>query len=128
MQNSERLVEDLEAQSEEMISRNRYGPAIKVISLALDKIHFRLPIRFMTDWLIKRIIKLYSRRINCNLKIAMNIPDSRNADKIRFLEKVLQDCNLVLLTGTYKQTLVQSVSEIHNNIKNDEKKANEMKN
>ena len=91
-----------------MISRHRYGPAIRCLSLALDFLYSKEGIYRMEDSKLIRILKLYSKRALCNLRISQTNRPIKNKDRKRFLEKVLQDCNLVLHVGIFKKELLDS--------------------
>ena len=93
-----------------MISRRRFGPAVRCLCLALGKLHSDEPIYDMKRTKLVCLLKLYSNRAFCNLKLAQNM--TRNSDKKRFLEKVIEDCNFTLHIGIFKKEFLDSQQEI----------------
>ena len=119
-------IDELESQSEQMITRRRFGPAIRCLCLGLDKLHSEQPIYKMENPKLVRLIKLYSRRAFCNLQIAQNSSMTRSVDKKRFLEKVIEDCNFVLHIGIFKKELLDSEQEVHSKFVEVESKATQL--
>ena len=103
-------LDELEFQSEQMISRRRFGPAVRCLCLALSKLHSAEPIYKMESSKLICLLKLYSKRALSNLKLAQNM--TRNSDKKRFLEKVKEDCNFTLHIGIFKKEFLESQQEI----------------
>ena len=103
-------VQQLESQADKMASQQRYAPALRCLTLAIDKVNMEAQIWRMKKKEKVHLIQLFAKRAECYMKIAERRRASRHA------ELAMHDCSFVLHTGVFEKELLDVNTELFNKL------------
>jgi hypothetical protein len=99
---------------ENMIRRGHFRAAVRCLTLAADLMETQKPITMMTETNRFQLIELYRRRVWCQLQ-ACEHPSITSANKLKYLNHVIEDCAFLLRIGCFKNDIHEG-SEIYNDL------------
>lgn len=96
-------VQNFKTEAEKLLNRRRFGPAVKYLNLAIDKIISDTLLNTASRAEFQELTELYAKKINCLLKLA------ESSRVITYYLDGLKDCKFVLENANYKRDWVKDL-------------------